>query len=195
MTPAPETSGSPYVDFASVRTPHHSISYFVDKKRRYRKVARATRPHTRRLTEAPGHPTLLQPAIRRSLLTCPVASGWCQTGLGQRLQEQPHCRLHCCISVPAHLDGTGRACSVSSGSSTRAASGATASWCVVAGHLGASGAGERMMGLARACGGATGRVVPGYRRFDERNGVYQEEYPLAGRTKRDPSIRAILHAL
>ena len=49
-------------------------------KRRYRKVARVTRPHTRRLTELLGHPTLLQTAIRRSLLTYPVASGWWQTG-------------------------------------------------------------------------------------------------------------------
>ena len=97
-----------------------------------------------------------------------------ENGLGQRPQEQPHCRLHCCISVPARLDGTG-ACSVSSGLS----------------HPGCfwrhrllvrrGGPPRRFRGWGeddgarRACGGATGRVVQGYSRFDERYGVSREE--------------------
>jgi hypothetical protein len=61
------------------------------------------------------------------------------------------------MSVPARL----RACSVSSGSSHPACFWRHCPLVLVAGRLGASAAGERMMGLARACGGATGRVVQG----------------------------------
>src|ERR1035441_1814921 len=78
-------------------------------KRRYRKVARVTRPHTRRLTELPATPhppPNCDPAITPDISRCfrLVANGQ-----RQRPQEQPHCGLHCCISAR-------RAC-VSSGSS------------------------------------------------------------------------------
>jgi hypothetical protein len=65
------------------------------------------------------------------------------------------------------------ACRASSDSaSTQALCGAPL--VLVAGHLGAFGAGERMMGLARACGGATGPSRAGSSRFDGRNGVSRE---------------------
>ena len=69
----------------------------------------------------------------------------------------------CIVVSPSRRASTVRgACSVSSGSSHPGCFWrATASWCVVAGRLGTSAAGERIMGLARACGGSTGRVVQG----------------------------------
>jgi hypothetical protein len=88
-----------------------------------------------RLTELPGRPhppPNCDPAITPDISRCfrLVANG-----LRQRPQEQPHRRLHSCMSVPARL----RACSVSSGSSHPGCFWrATASWCVVAGRLGAS---------------------------------------------------------
>jgi hypothetical protein len=79
----------------------------------------------------------------------------------------------CIVASPSRRASTVRgACSVSSGSSHP---GCFWRHCLLVrrgGPPGRSAAGERMMGLARACGGATGRLVQGIAASDERNGVY-----------------------